>query len=42
VTFVMVSDRAGEFVFTVNDVTKAGLGYDPAANLETSDSITVP
>jgi hypothetical protein len=32
----------GTFTFTVNDVTKAGLTYDPAANFETSDSTTVP
>jgi hypothetical protein len=42
VTFVMVSSRAGEFIFTVNNVTKAGWGYDPTANVETSDSATVP
>ena len=32
----------GTFTFTVNDVTKAGWTYDPAANFETSDSTTVP
>lgn len=32
----------GTFTFIVNDVTKAGWTYDPAANLETSDSTTVP
>jgi subtilisin len=32
----------GTFIFTVNNVTKAGWTYDPAANLETSDSVTVP
>jgi subtilisin len=32
----------GTFTFTVNGVTKAGWTYDPAANFETSDSVTVP
>lgn len=32
----------GTFTFTVNDVTKAGWTYDPSANVETSDSTTVP
>jgi hypothetical protein len=32
----------GTFTFTINDVTKAGWTYDPAANIETYDSITVP
>ena len=32
----------GTFTFTVNNVTKAGLTYDPAANLETSDTTTAP
>ena len=30
------------FTFTVDDVVKAGWTYDPSANVETSDSITVP
>jgi hypothetical protein len=42
VTFVMISDRGGDFIFTVNDVTKLGWTYDSAANFETSDSATVP
>ncbi|CAD6492625.1 MAG: hypothetical protein EMLJLAPB_00332 [Candidatus Argoarchaeum ethanivorans] len=29
------------FTFTVDDVSKAGWTYDPAANVETNDSITV-
>jgi len=32
----------GTFTFTVNGVTKGGWTYDPAANFETSDSVTVP
>jgi hypothetical protein len=32
----------GTFTFTVNDVTKGGWTYDPAANFETSDSTTAP
>lgn len=32
----------GTFNFTINDITKAGWTYDSAANIETSDSITVP
>ena len=32
----------GTFTFTVNNVTKGGWTYDPAANVETSDSATVP
>lgn len=30
------------FTFTVDDVTKDGWTYDPSANLETYDSITIP
>ena len=30
------------FIFTVDDVIKSGWEYDPSANLETSDSISVP
>jgi hypothetical protein len=30
------------FTFTVDDVVKGGYTYDPALNVETSDSITVP
>jgi hypothetical protein len=33
---------SGTYTFTVSNVVKAGLTYDPAANAETSDSITVP
>jgi hypothetical protein len=32
----------GTFTFTVDNITKAGWTYDSAANVETSDSITVP
>jgi PKD repeat protein len=32
----------GTFTFTVDDVVKSGYTYDPALNVETSDSITVP
>ncbi|ODS38513.1 MAG: hypothetical protein A7316_00885 [Candidatus Altiarchaeales archaeon WOR_SM1_86-2] len=32
----------GTFTFTVNDVTKTDWVYDPSANIETSDSITLP
>jgi subtilisin len=36
-----VKNAAGAFTFTVDSITKAGLTYYPAANSETSDSITV-
>lgn len=36
-----VLNAAGTFTFTVDDVTLEGYTYDPAANVETSDSITV-
>ncbi|MFC1968443.1 S8 family serine peptidase [Chloroflexota bacterium] len=43
---VLTSDRmknsSGIFVFTVVNITKEGWTYDPEANLETSDSITLP
>lgn len=32
----------GSFTFTVNNVSKEGMIYDPSLNLETSESITVP
>jgi len=32
----------GTFTFTVDDVVKSGWDYVPGANIETSDSITVP
>jgi photosystem II stability/assembly factor-like uncharacterized protein/Tfp pilus assembly protein PilX len=32
----------GTYTFTVTDVTKSGYLYNPALNVETSDSITVP
>jgi len=34
--------QSATFTFTVNDVVKGGYTYDPARNVETSDSITVP
>jgi len=39
-----VRNAPGEtvFIFTVDSVSLAGWTYDPAANVETSDSITVP
>ncbi len=33
---------SGTYTFAVTAVTKAGLTYDPAANVETSDSVVVP
>jgi hypothetical protein len=33
---------SGTYTFTVTNVTKSTYTYDPAANVETSDSITVP
>jgi hypothetical protein len=32
----------GTFTFSVDDVVKSGYTYDPALNVETSDSVTVP
>jgi serine protease len=32
----------GTFTFTVNDIVKIDWTYDPSANLETSDSVTLP
>jgi hypothetical protein len=37
----LTSRQRGTFTFTVTDVAKAGVTYDPAANVETSDSIVV-
>ena len=31
-----------KFTFVVDDIVKEGWTYDPSANVETSDSITVP
>ena len=36
------ADSGTTFTFTVDNVAKSGLTYDPAANVETSDSISVP
>jgi hypothetical protein len=33
---------SGTYTFTVSGVAKTGFTYDPAANAETSDSVTVP
>ncbi|RLG40104.1 MAG: subtilisin [Thermoproteota archaeon] len=38
----LVKNAEGTFTFTVDDVVKEGYSYDPSANKETSDSITVP
>ena len=42
---ILKSDRvkraSGTFTFTVDDVSLSGWLYDPPANVETSDSITV-
>jgi hypothetical protein len=35
------SRRTGTYTFTVTNVIKPGWTYDPAANVETSDSIRV-
>jgi hypothetical protein len=40
-TAAVNSSLSGTYTFTVTNVTKAGLTYDPASNVETSDSITV-
>jgi fibronectin type 3 domain-containing protein len=37
-----LKNPSGTFTFTVDNITKAGWTYDSAANVETSDSITVP
>jgi endoglucanase len=37
-----VRNANGTFTFTVDNITKAGWTYDFGANVETSDSITVP
>jgi len=37
-----VKNASGTFTFTVDDITKDGWTYDSAANVETSNSITVP
>jgi hypothetical protein len=34
--------QAGRYTFTVTNVMLAGASYDPAANVETTDSISVP
>jgi subtilisin len=37
----LVKNASGTFTFTVDDIVKEGYTYDPSANKETSDSITV-
>lgn len=37
-----VRNASGTFTFTVDDITKDGWIYDLAANIETSDSISIP
>jgi hypothetical protein len=41
-TFSTASAGSGTYTFAVTAVVKTGLTYDPAANVETSDSVTVP
>jgi hypothetical protein len=41
-TFRLISRLRGVYEFCVTDVVKAGFVYDPAQNLETCDTITVP
>jgi hypothetical protein len=36
------ASESGTYTFTVLDVTRTGLAYDPAQNAETSDSVTIP
>jgi hypothetical protein len=40
-TFTITSSQTGTYTFTVTNVAKAGLAYNAAANVETSDSISV-
>jgi Zn-dependent metalloprotease len=42
VTFRVKSKQTGTYVSEVTDVTHASLSYDSAANVETSESLTVP
>ncbi|MHC4693152.1 MAG: S8 family serine peptidase, partial [Planctomycetota bacterium] len=37
-----LKNPSGTFTFTVDNITKSGWTYDSGANVETSDSITVP
>jgi hypothetical protein len=41
-SFSTPATASGTYTFRVTDVTRAGHTYDPAANLETSDSVVVP
>jgi len=41
-SFSTASVGSGTYTFAVTGVVKTGLTYDPAANVETSDSVTVP
>ncbi|MGH7357941.1 MAG: hypothetical protein ACREJR_03895, partial [Candidatus Rokuibacteriota bacterium] len=40
--FSTPASASGTYTFTVSGVTKTGFTYDPAANVETSDSVVVP
>jgi hypothetical protein len=40
--YILPTQGSGTYVFTVTNVSKSGWTYDPAHNVETSDSITVP
>ena len=40
--FSVSARTSGTYTFTVTNAVKTGLTYDPAANAETTDSITVP
>lgn len=42
VTFWLKSKLTGTYTSTVTDVAKEGWAYDPASNVETSESLTVP
>jgi len=42
VTFSLKSKLTGTYTSTVTDVVKEGWVYDPASNVETSESLTVP
>lgn len=42
VTFLLKSKLTGTYTSTVTDVVKEGWAYDPAGNVETSESLTAP
>jgi hypothetical protein len=41
-TIFLNSNQTGTYTFTVTNVSKSGWTYDAAANVETSDTITIP